>query len=47
MASTYFELVKRKYDNGEWTDKMLRALVKAGRITVTEYAEITGGKKEG
>ncbi len=47
MASTYFELVKSKWDNGEWTDKMLRALVKAGRITAAEYEEITGGKKEG
>ena len=46
MASTYFELVKRKYDNGEWTDKMLRALVKAGRITAAEYEQITGEKYE-
>lgn len=42
MASTYFELVKRKWDKGEWTEKMLRALVKAGRITTMEYEQITG-----
>ena len=36
MASEYYALVKSKWDNGEWTDKMLRALVE----------EITGEKYE-
>lgn len=40
--SEYYELVKSKYDNGEWTKRMLRALVKAGRITAGEYETITG-----
>ena len=42
MTSEYFELVKQKYDSGKWNKAMLRALVKAGRITEDEYRYITG-----
>lgn len=42
MTSEYFELVKQKYDSGKWSKAMLRALVKAGRITADEYRYITG-----
>lgn len=40
--SEYYDLVKRKWDNHEWNEKMLRLLVKAGRITPMEYKMITG-----
>lgn len=40
--STYYELVKAKYESGEWNKKMLRLLVASGRITATEYKAITG-----
>ena len=40
--STYYDLVKSKWDNHEWNEKMLRALVKAGRITAAEFESITG-----
>jgi len=40
--SEYYDLVKRKWDNHEWNEKMLRALVKAGRITAAEFKSITG-----
>ena len=40
--SPYFELAKEKYDAGKWNEKMLRALVVAGRITAAEFTEITG-----
>ena len=40
--STYYELAKAKWDSGAWNEKMLRALVRAGRITAAEFEEITG-----
>ena len=40
--SPYYELVKEKWDNHEWNEKMLRALVAAGRITAAEFESITG-----
>jgi hypothetical protein len=40
--STYYELVKAKYESGEWTKKMLRLLVASGKITAAEYETITG-----
>lgn len=40
--SAYYNLVKQKWDNGEWNEKMLRALVNASRITAEEFTEITG-----
>lgn len=42
MASEYYDLVKEKYDSGKWSQKMLRSLVAAGRITAEEFEEITG-----
>jgi len=43
-ASTYYELVKEKWDSGQWNERMLRALVAAGRITSAEFEAITGIK---
>ena len=40
--SPYYMLVKQKWENGEWNERMLRALVVAGRITAAEFTEITG-----
>lgn len=40
--SAYYQLIKTKYDKGEWTKQMLRLLVSAGRITAAEYETITG-----
>ena len=40
--SPYFELAKSKWDAGLWNERMLRALVAAGRITAAEFTEITG-----
>ena len=42
MESANFNMVKAKWDNGEWNEKMLRALVKLKRITKQEFSEITG-----
>ena len=42
MTSEFFALVKEKYDSGKWSEKMLRALTAAGRITAEEFEEITG-----
>lgn len=41
--SPFFALTKEKYDSGKWTDKMLAALVNAGKITEAEYEEIVSG----
>lgn len=40
--STYYDLVKAKWDAGLWNEKMLRALVASGRITAAEFEAITG-----
>ena len=40
--SEAFELVRGKYETGRWNARMLQALVRAGRITQTEYEEIIG-----
>lgn len=40
--STYYDLVKEKWDSGAWNEAMLRALVRAGRITEAEFESITG-----
>lgn len=40
--STYFEMVKAKYDSGKWPESAIRALVSAGRITEEEFELIVG-----
>lgn len=40
--SRIFEKAKRYYEEGLWTKAHLRALTKAGKLTLVEYAEITG-----
>lgn len=40
--SKNFEKVKRYYDEGNWTKKMVRNAVVKGWITEAEYTEIVG-----
>ena len=37
-----FEKIKKWYDKGLWTDKMVRNAVAKGIITEEQYTEITG-----
>ena len=37
-------LAKKNYDRGLWTDDMIFNLVKKGKISPTDYEEITGEK---
>lgn len=37
-----FEKIKKWYDSGMWTKKMVRNAVLKGKITEEEYTEITG-----
>ena len=37
-----FKIVKRYYDKGYYTKENVGVFVKAGRITVEQYKEITG-----
>lgn len=39
---TTYELAKKNYSRGLWTDDMVAKLVAKGKITVAEYEEITG-----
>lgn len=41
--SPKFEKIKFYYDNGIWTEKMVKNAVNKGLITEEEYEEITGG----
>lgn len=34
--------VKRWYENGLWTEKMVKNAVKKGKLTVEQYERITG-----
>ena len=36
--------IKYYYDNGLWTEKMVRDAVRKGKITAAEFTEITGFK---
>ena len=36
------DLAKKNYDRGLWTDDMLANLVSKGKISATDYEEITG-----
>lgn len=40
--SKFAEKVKKYYDSGIWTIKMVRDAVVKGKITVEEFREITG-----
>lgn len=42
VHSKDFEKIKRYYDNGFWTKKMVKNAVVKGKITAEEYEEITG-----
>ncbi len=43
MEHSYiFEKAKRYYEEGLWKKSYIRALAKAGKITLSEYAEIVG-----
>lgn len=44
--SEFFEMIRDKYLDGKWSAKMLRMLVKGGKITAEEYELITGEKHE-
>lgn len=37
-----FEKIKKWYESGMWTKKMVRNAVVKGKITEAEYTEITG-----
>lgn len=39
---TNFDMAKKNYDRGLWTDDMLRKLVVKGKLTTEQYKEITG-----
>ena len=40
--STIFEKAVRYYEEGLWRKSYIRALAKAGKLTLAEYTEITG-----
>lgn len=42
MATSAFEMAKKYYDRGRWSDGRLRALVAKGKLTTAEYTTITG-----
>ena len=39
-----FEIVKKNYERGLWTKRMVAVAVKKGIITPEQYQEITGEK---
>lgn len=41
-----FEKIKKWYESGMWTKKMVRNAVIKGKITEEEYTEITGEEYE-
>lgn len=41
-----FEKIKKWYESGMWTKKMVRNAVVKGKITEEEYTEITGEEYE-
>ena len=40
--SYIFEKAQRYYEEGLWKKSYIRALARAGKITLSEYAEIVG-----
>jgi len=39
---TNFEIAKRNYERGLWTDTMIHKLVEKGKLSAKEYKEIVG-----
>lgn len=37
-----YDIAKRNYDRGLWTNDMISKLVEKGKLTAEEYLEITG-----
>lgn len=37
-----FEMIKRNFDRGLWTEQMVRVAVRKGVITKAQFEEITG-----
>ena len=37
-----FEIIKKNYEKGLWTQQMVKVAVKKGIITPEQYKEITG-----
>ena len=42
MHSPVFEKAKAYYNEGLWKKSYIKALVRAGKLTVSEYEEIVG-----
>ena len=40
MSSNIFEIAKREYEAGRWHKSRIAQLVKAGKLTAAQYAEI-------
>ena len=40
--SAIFEKAKKYYEEGLWKKSYIRALARAGKLTLDEYQEITG-----
>lgn len=47
MSSRLFNVVKRYFDDGIYTKEDVAKFVEAGRLTKTEYKQITGEKYVG
>lgn len=44
---TNLEMATKNYSRGLWTDGMIGNLVRKGKLTAAEYAEITGSEYTG
>ena len=42
-----FDIAKKNFDRGIWTEEMLSNLVGKGKLSATEYEEITGNPYSG
>lgn len=40
--SAIYEKAVKYYEEGRWTKAYIRALARSGKLTLDEYAEITG-----
>lgn len=45
--SKWYEMAKRNFDAGRWSEEMLRNVMQKGRITQDEYDEIVSGSEAG
>jgi len=43
----WYAIVKRHYDAGRYTDEQVAVFVAAGKITPSQYQEITGTEYQG